>query len=409
MSSATQALQSRWDAVMMRNYGTPPMALTHGSGCRVWDAEGASYLDLLAGIAVSSLGHAHPAVTSAVTEQVQRIAHMSNLYINERAVELAERLAALLGGGETRAFLCNDGATANEAAIKIARRCRPGRTKFIAAERSFHGRTLGALALTGKAAAREPFGPFGIDVTFVPYGDTEALEAAADEQTAAIVLEPTLGEAGVVPPPEGYLRAARRIADQHGALLVIDEVQGGVARTGRWFAHQHEGVLPDVVTVAKGLGGGLPIGACLATGEAATALQKGDHGSTFGGNPVSCAAALAVLDVIEKEQLLEHVQSLGASWAAALTEVGGDAVNSVRGRGLWLALVVPDGLAPAIEVAARAAGFIVNAAAPDAVRLAPPLILSAAEAATFTEALPGILHSAASAVSVGAESPRGTK
>jgi acetylornithine/N-succinyldiaminopimelate aminotransferase len=408
-STATQALQSRWDAVMMRNYGTPPVALSRGSGCRVWDVEGNAYLDLVAGIAVSSVGHAHPAVTAAVTEQVQRIAHTSNLYVNERAVELAERLAGLLGGDGTRVFLCNDGATANEAAIKVAKRCRPGRTKFIAAERSFHGRTLGALALTGKAAAREPFQPFGIDVTFVPYGDAAALEAAVDETTAAVVLEPTLGEAGVVPPPEGYLRAARRICDATGALLVIDEVQGGVARTGRWFAHQHEGVLPDVVTLAKGLGGGLPVGACLATGEAATALQKGDHGSTFGGNPVSCAAALAVLDVIEKDQLLDHVQALGAQWSANLAVAGGETVSAVRGRGLWLALVVPDGLAPAIEVSARSAGFIVNAAAPDAVRLAPPLLLSAEEAATFTDALPGILDSAATAVSVGAESQRGTR
>ena len=405
----TAALQARWDAVMMRNYGTPPMALTHGSGCRVWDAEGMSYLDLVAGIAVSSLGHAHPAVTAAVTDQVQRIAHTSNLYVNERAVELAERLAALLGGDGTRVFLCNDGATANEAAIKVAKRCRPGRSKFVAAERSFHGRTLGALALTGKAAAREPFAPFGIDVTFVPYGDAAALEAAVDEQTAAVVLEPTLGEAGVVPPPPGYLRAARQVCDDRGALLVLDEVQGGVARTGRWFAHQHDDVLPDVVTVAKGLGGGLPIGACLATGAAATALQKGDHGSTFGGNPVSCAAALAVLDVIEKDQLLDHVVALGSSWSAALDVAGGDVVTSVRGRGLWLALVVAEGLAPAIEVAAREAGFIVNAAAPDAVRLAPPLVLSAEEAESFTNALPGILDSACSAVSVGAESPRGTR
>jgi acetylornithine/N-succinyldiaminopimelate aminotransferase len=407
--AGTTALQSRWDAVMMRNYGTPPIALSHGSGCRVWDVDGASYLDLVAGIAVSSLGHAHPAVTAAVADQVQRIAHTSNLYVNERAVELAERLAGLLGGAGTRVFLCNDGATANEAAIKVAKRCRPGRGKFVAAERSFHGRTLGALALTGKAAAREPFAPFGLDVDFVPYGDAAALEAMVDEQTAAVVLEPTLGEAGVVLPPAGYLQSARRICDERGALLVLDEVQGGVARTGRWFAHQHDDVLPDVVTVAKGLGGGLPIGACLATGEAATALQKGDHGSTFGGNPVSCAAALAVLDVIEKEQLLDHVQTLGTQWAAALAAAGGDVVTSVRGRGLWLAMVVAEGLAPAVELAARDAGFIVNAAAPDAVRLAPPLVLSADEAKSFADALPGILDSAVSAVSVGGESPRGTR
>lgn len=405
----TEQLQQRWDAALMRNYGTPPLALTHGSGCRVWDADRNEYLDLVAGIAVSSLGHAHPDVVAAVTDQVGRIAHTSNLYINEPALRLAERLTGLIGG-DARAFLCNDGATANEAAIKIARRCRPGRTKFVAAEKSFHGRTLGALALTGKAAARDPFAPFGLEVTFVPYGDAEALAAAVDETTAAVVLEPTLGEAGVVPPPAGYLAAARAACDEHGALLVIDEVQGGVGRTGRWFAHQHDDVRPDVVTVAKGLGGGLPVGACLAVGEAATALQKGDHGSTFGGNPVSCAAALAVLDVIERDGLLEHVSRLGAVWADALRDTGAPLVSAVRGRGLWLALVVPDGSAGAIEAAARTMGFLVNAAAPDAVRLAPPLVLSDLDAASFTDAMPKIMETAAAAVSVGLEeSSRGTK
>jgi acetylornithine/N-succinyldiaminopimelate aminotransferase len=407
-TAATAALQARWAAVMMANYGTPPLALTRGRGCRVWDADGRDYLDLVAGIAVSSLGHVHPAVVDAVTEQVARIAHTSNLYVNERALELAERLAALLGGG-ARVFLCNDGATANEAAIKTVRRCRPGRTRFVAAERSFHGRTLGALALTGKAAAREPFAPFGLDVTFVPYGDVDALADAVDETTAAVFLEPTLGEAGVVPPPPGYLPAARAACDRAGALLVIDEIQGGLGRTGRWFAHQHYDVRPDVVTLAKGLGGGLPIGACLAVDEAATALQKGDHGSTFGGNPVSCAAALAVLDTVEKDGLLEHVATLGAEWAAGLGSVDAPLLESVRGLGLWLALVVAEGSAAAVEVAARERGFLVNAAAPDAVRLAPPLVLSGEEAQTFTDALPGILESAAAAVSVGAKTPRGTR
>ena len=397
----TAALQRRWDAVMMRNYGTPPIAIDRGSGCRVWDVDGREYLDLVAGIAVSSLGHAHPAVVTAVDQQVRRLAHSSNLYINERALELAERLATLLGVDGTRVFLCNDGATANEAAIKISRRVSPDRTHFVAAERSFHGRTLGALALTGKSAARAPFAPFGIDVTFVPYGDADALAEAVGERTAAVFLEPVLGEAGVVAPPAGYLTAARKACDATGALLVIDEVQGGIGRTGTWFAHQHEQVAPDVVTVAKGLGGGLPVGACLAAGRAADALQRGDHGSTFGGNPVSCAAALAVLDTIEREGLLAHVTDLGGTWRADLAEVAGPLLHSVRGRGLWLALVVDDGAAPAVEAAARDAGFIVNAAAPDAVRLAPPLILSEADARSFTAALPAILDSAADAVKVG--------
>ena len=387
----------------MHNYGQPPLALVRGDGCRVWDADGREYLDLVGGIAVSSLGHAHPAVVAAVTDQVGRLAHTSNLYVNERAVELAERLVRLIGTPGTRAFLCNDGATANEAAIKVARRVHPDRTHFVAAERSFHGRTLGALALTGKPAAREPFAPFGLDVTFVPYGDAAALSAAVRPDTAAVVLEPTLGEGGVVPPPEGYLAAARAAADRHGALLVLDEIQGGIGRTGTWFAHQHEDVTADIVTLAKGLGGGMPIGACLASGPAAEALQKGDHGSTFGGNPVSCAAALAVLDVIERDHLLDHVRDLGTRWKSALSAVTAPLLHEVRGRGLWLALVVDEDSSPAIEQAARQAGYLVNAVAPDAVRLAPPLILSDAQAQSFTDALPAILDSAAAAVKVGEE------
>jgi acetylornithine aminotransferase len=387
------AFQSRWDAVMMRNYGTPPLALVSGRGCRVTDADGNDYLDLLAGIAVSSLGHAHPAVVEAVTKQVQTIAHTSNLFINEPALRLAERLAGLVDAADVRVFLSNDGATANEAALKAALRLRAGCRRFVAAEASFHGRTLGALALTGKDSIREPFGPFGIEVTFVPYGDADALAAAVGDDTAAVFLEPTLGEAGVIPPPAGYLTAARAACDRAGALLVIDEVQGGIGRTGRWFAHQHEGVRPDLVTVAKGLGGGLPVGACLAIGEAASAFGKGDHGSTFGGNPVSCAAALAVIETIEAEGLLDHVASLGQQWAAGMAACPVDVLHGVRGRGLWLALDVP-GAAFAVESSARAAGFLVNATGPDAVRLAPPLILTGAEAATFTAVLPSILETA---------------
>jgi acetylornithine/N-succinyldiaminopimelate aminotransferase len=398
---ATRALQSRWDNVMARNYGTPAVALVRGDGCRVWDADGNDYLDLVAGIAVSSLGHAHPAVVDAVTAQVRRIAHTSNLYINERAVELAERLVDISGLADARVFLCNDGTTANEAAIKTVRRARPGRTRFVAAEKSFHGRSLGSLALTGKAAIRDPFAPFGLDVTFVPYGDAAALAAAVDETTAAVVLEPTLGEAGVIPPPAGYLAAARDACDASGALLVLDEIQAGIGRTGRWFGYQHEGIAPDLVTVAKGLAAGLPIGACIAAGATAEALQKGDHGSTFGGNPVSAAAALAVLDTIEKESLLDHVSTLGAVWMEQLQAVSGPLLHGVRGSGLWVALAVESGTAAAIETAARAAGFIVNAVSPESVRLAPPLILSADEATTFVEALPRILDTATAAVSVG--------
>jgi acetylornithine aminotransferase len=393
----TATLQARWDATLMHNYGTPPIALVSGNGCQVTDADGNSYLDLIAGIAVSSLGHAHPAVVEAVTDQIGRIAHTSNLVINEPALALAERLVTLVGVEGARVFLSNDGATANEAAIKAAIRAQPGRRRFVAAEGSFHGRTLGALALTGKAAIREPFEPLGLDTTFVPYGDADALAGAVDGTTAAVFLEPTLGEAGVIPPPAGYLSAARAICDDAAALLVIDEVQGGIGRTGAWFAHQHEAVVPDLITVAKGLGGGLPVGACVGTGRAADALVKGDHGSTFGGNPVSCAAALAVIDTIERQGLLTAVESLGASWMADLAAVSSPLLSGVRGRGLWLALVTIDGAAPAIEAAARDAGFLVNATGPGAVRLAPPLVLTEAEAASFTAALPAILDAAASA------------
>jgi acetylornithine aminotransferase len=391
--TGTGAFQQRWDAVMMRNYGTPPVALVSGSGCHVTDADGNTYLDLIAGIAVSSLGHAHPAVVDAVSKQVATIAHTSNLFINPPALELAERLAGLMGVPGVRVFLSNDGATANEAAIKTALRARPGRRKFVAAEASFHGRTLGALALTGKDSIREPFGPFGIDVSFVPYGDADALAAAVDDSTAAVFLEPTLGEAGVIPPPTGYLTAARAACDKAGALLVIDEVQGGIGRTGAWFAHQHEAVVPDLVTVAKGLGGGLPVGACLAVGDSAEALQKGDHGSTFGGNPVSCAAALAVIDVIEQHDLLARVDALGQQWMSDLRACAGGMLTGVRGRGLWLGLEVPSAAAR-IEGMARERGFLVNATGPDAIRIAPPLILTAEQAASFTAVLPEILSAA---------------
>jgi acetylornithine/N-succinyldiaminopimelate aminotransferase len=394
-------LQTRWDRVMMRNYGTPPLALSSGQGCHVTDADGRGYLDLIAGIAVSSLGHAHPAVVAAVSAQVAEIAHTSNLFINTPAVCLAERLADLVGG-EARVFLCSDGATANEAALKTVMRAQPGRRGFVAAEGSFHGRTLGILALTGKPAYREPFAPFGIQPSFVPYGDADGLAAVVDDHTAGVFLEPILGEAGVIPPPAGYLAAARAICDNAGALLVIDEVQGGIGRTGRWFAHQHDAVMPDIVTVAKGLGGGLPIGACIGIGRAADALIRGDHGSTFGGNPVSCAAALAVIDTIDADGLLAHVERLGDDWQRDLATVESPILAGVRGRGLWLALVVASAAAPAIELAARDRGFLVNATGPDAVRIAPPLVLTAAEAATFTDALPAILDAAAAAARLSA-------
>jgi acetylornithine/N-succinyldiaminopimelate aminotransferase len=392
--SETESLQKRFAAAIMPNYGVPPVAISRGTGCLVWDADGREYLDLIAGIAVSSLGHAHPAIVKAVSRQVATVAHTSNLFLHEREIELAERLLALLNT-DGRVFFANSGAEANEAAIKLVRRCQgPGRPVIVAAEGGFHGRTMGALALTGKESIRAPFGPFGLTVRFVPFGDAAALTAAVDADVAAVFLEPTLGESGVVPPPAGYLRAAREICDRTGALFVLDEVQSAIGRTGIWFAHQAEGVRPDILTLAKGLGGGLPIGACVGLGACGAGFAKGDHGSTFGGNPVACAAALAVLEVIERDGLLAHVSDVGARLAAGLAAVRHPLLARVRGTGLWLAFVLTAEVAPKVEAAARQAGFLVNAVQPNAIRLAPPLILSAAQASQFTAALPGILDAA---------------
>jgi acetylornithine/N-succinyldiaminopimelate aminotransferase len=390
------SLRDRFTDVMMPNYATPPVALVHGEGCTVTDEDGRDYLDLIAGIAVSSVGHAHPAVITAVSEQVATIAHTSNLFVNEPSVRLAERLQELLApSGQGRVFLTNSGTEAIEAAIKLVRRASaPGRTRFVAAQGAFHGRSLGALSLTAKPAYREPFGPPSLDVTFVPYDDIAALRAAVDDSCAAVVLEPTQGEAGVIEPPDGYLAAARRICDESGALLVIDEIQSGIGRTGAWFAHQSAGISPDVVTLAKGLGGGIPIGACIGFGPVATAFGPGDHASTFGGNPVAAASALAVIDTIEREHLLDNAASVGKLLADGIRAVGDPLITDVSGAGLWLGIGLTGPHAPVVEAAARSAGYLVNAVTANRIRLAPPLILTAAEAEEFLAALPGILASA---------------
>jgi acetylornithine aminotransferase len=375
------SLAQRWEKVMMPNYGTPPLALHHGSGVRVWDTDGAEYLDFVGGIAVTSLGHAHPAVVAAVSEQVGKLAHTSNLYLHEPGIALAERLVGLLGE-PARVFFANSGAEANECALKLARRHgrrHGGRTEIVAARGSFHGRTLGALSVTGNAAKREPFEPLPGPVSFVDYGDADALRAAVGVQTAAVIIEPTLGEGGIVVPPTGYLRSVREACDAAGALLIVDEVQSGIGRTGHWFASLAEGVRPDVITVAKGLGGGLPIGACLGVGRAGALFEKGDHGSTFGGNPVACAAALAVLDTIADDHLLDQVKRVGEHLAHGLDAVvstAGPTVTGHRGTGLWRALTLAGPHAAAVESAARKHGLLVNAVQPDVIRLAPPLILT---------------------------------
>jgi acetylornithine/N-succinyldiaminopimelate aminotransferase len=391
-STESAALQRRFAAAMMGNYGVPPLALARGAGSYAWDADGHQYLDLIAGIAVSALGHAHPAIVAAVTAQVTKIAHTSNLFVHEPGVLLAERLQSLLHS-DARVFFSNSGTEANEAALKIVRRQQgpKGRQVIVAADHSFHGRTMGALAVTGKESIRAPFAPFGFDVRWVTYGDAAALANAVDDQVAGVILEPTQGEGGVIPAPAGYLAAARRACDEAGALLVLDEIQSGIGRTGAWFAHQAEGVTPDVMTLAKGLGGGLPIGACVGFGESGHALAAGDHGSTFGGNPVACAAALAVLDTIEKDDLLKNVKAVGETLASGIAAIDDPLLAGVRGSGLWLAAVLTQDKAPQVNDAARQAGFLVNAVQPDAVRLAPPLILTQAEAARFVAALPAIL------------------
>jgi acetylornithine/N-succinyldiaminopimelate aminotransferase len=393
--TATEELQARFAAAMMPTYGIPPVALVRGQGCLVWDADGRQYTDLIAGIAVSALGHAHPALTAAVSRQVGAIAHTSNLFLHETGITLAERLLALLGT-DGRVFFTNSGTEANEAALKLVRRRQgPGRRTIVAAGGGFHGRTMGSLALTGKTSIREPFGPFGVEVTFVPYGDAAALRAAVAPECAAVFLEPCQGEAGVVPAPGGYLRAAREACDAAGALLVLDEIQSGLGRTGAWFGHQADGIIPDVLTLAKGLGGGLPIGACIGLGAAGTALGKGDHGSTFGGNPVACAAALAVLDTIESQGLLGNAAAVGQQLADGVAGLGHPLLRGVRGRGLWLAILLTGPVAGAVEAACRDAGYLVNAVQPDAIRLAPPLILTSAQASAFLAALPAILDQAA--------------
>lgn len=387
---------ARWQAVMMHNYGTPPIALASGRGVRVTDVDGNEYLDFVGGIAVSALGHAHPALVRAVSEQVATLAHTSNLVMHEPGVRLAERLVDLLGL-PARVFFANSGAEANEAALKLARRHRPG-GPVVSCHASFHGRTMGALSVTGNAAKREPFEPLPGPVTFVDYGDVAAIRAATTDATAAVIVEPTLGEGGVVPPPAGFLADVREICDTTGALMIVDEVQSGIGRTGHWFASQAEGVRPDVVTLAKGLGGGMPIGACLGIGAAGELFVPGDHGSTFGGNPVSCAAALAVLDTIEHEHLLDSVKRVGEHLAESLGAIDDPLVAGVRGAGLWRALALSADRAVAVESAARSRGLLVNAVRPDAIRLAPPLILTEAE---VDEAVP-LLAAAVAEVSADA-------
>ncbi|MEV7677171.1 acetylornithine transaminase [Streptomyces sp. NPDC088341] len=390
--TGNQELSQRWQNVMTDNYGTPKLSLVRGEGARVWDADGTGYTDFVGGIAVNALGHAHPAVVEAVSRQIASLGHVSNLFVAEQPVALAERLVQLFGR-PGRVFFCNSGAEANEAAFKIGR--LTGRQHMVATDGGFHGRTMGALALTGQPPKQRPFLPLPGEVTHVPYGDVDALRAAVTEETAFVIIEPIQGENGVVVPPKGYLEAAREITRATGTLLVLDEVQTGVGRTGHWFEYQaHQGVEPDVVTLAKGLGGGLPLGATIAFGAAADLFEPGHHGTTFGGNPVACAAGLAVLDTLAADGLLDQVKRLGEKLRNGIESLGHPLVSHVRGSGLLLGIVLTEPYAPRAQQAAQDAGFLVNVPAPDVVRLMPPLIIGDAEVDTFLRALPGILDSA---------------
>ncbi|MFF3732239.1 acetylornithine transaminase [Streptomyces sp. NPDC002476] len=386
---SNQEYAQRWQHALMDNYGTPRLSLVRGEGARVWDADGTEYLDLVGGVAVNALGHAHPAVVEAVSAQVASLGHVSNLYIAPQPVALAERLLQLFGR-DGRVYFANSGAEANEAAFKIGR--LTGRTRMVATDGGFHGRTTGALALTGQPGKREPFQPLPGDVTHVPYGDAEALRAAVTTDTALVVIEPIQGENGVVVPPQGYLEAAREITRATGTLLVLDEVQTGIGRCGHWFEHQaHQGVEPDVVTLAKGLGGGLPLGATVAFGPAAELLKPGHHGSTFGGNPIACAAGLAVLDTLAADGALDRVKRLGRRIRDGVEGLGHPLVSHVRGSGLLLGIVLTEPRAPQVQQAAQGAGILVNAPAPDVLRLMPPLIIGDAEVDAFLRVLPGAL------------------
>ncbi|WP_051855212.1 acetylornithine transaminase [Streptomyces sp. NRRL B-1347] len=394
-AASNASLTARWQGALMDNYGTPRLPLVRGAGSRLWDADGKEYVDFVGGIAVNALGHGHPAVVDAVSRQIAALGHVSNLFVAEPPVALAERLLQLFGRAG-RVYFCNSGAEANEGAFKIGR--LTGRPHMVATEGGFHGRTMGALALTGQPGKQQPFLPLPGDVTHVPYGDVDALRAAVTEDTAFVIIEPVQGENGVVVPPAGYLKAAREITRATGTLLVLDEVQTGIGRTGHWFAHfAEEDVLPDVVTLAKGLGGGLPLGATVAFGEAGELLRPGHHGTTFGGNPVACAAGLAVLDTITAEGLLDRTKRAGERLRDGIESAGHGMVDHVRGAGLLLGMVLTEPLAAQVQRAAQDAGFLVNAPAPDVVRLMPALNVGDTEVDAFLRALPGVLDQAAAA------------
>jgi len=391
--------QERYTAGLMPTFATPPLLIDHGQGAWVWDADGNKYLDFLGGIAVNSLGHAHPVLIEAVTRQVSLAAHVSNLFASAPQLELAERLKRLTGAGdEGRVFFANSGTEANEAAFKLARLNRGdgSKTRILALVNAFHGRTMGALALTGKAYMREPFEPMVAGVEHVP-ATLEALESAIDDTVAALFVEPLQGEAGVIELPDGFLTKARELTERHGALLIVDEVQTGAGRTGEWFGFQHEGITPDAVTLAKGMAGGIPIGAMVAFGVAAQLFHPGQHGTTFGGNPLATAAANAVLGEIESSGLVENARMRGEQLKALISELGSPLVAGTRGRGLLVGVALRTPVAERLVTAARAQGLIINATGPDSIRLAPPLVIGDSELDEFRSRFGAALRAVADA------------
>jgi acetylornithine aminotransferase len=370
---------NRWDSSLQNNYGKPTIALVKGKGIVVTDADGKNYLDFLGGIATSVLGHAHPVIVKAVTKQVSTLSHVSNFYAHPNAIELAEKLVGMTGDESAKVFFCQSGAEANEAALKLSR--RTGKVRVVAAQGAFHGRTMGALSLTGQPSKREPFLPLIKGVKHVPYGDIDAMRKAVSKKTAMVIIEPIMGEAGVIVPPADYLQELRLLCDKNGALLVIDAVQTGMGRTGDWFGYEYSGIAPDVITLAKGLGGGLPLGAMIALGKAADLFQPGDHGSTFGGNPVTTAAGLAAIKFIEAQGILSKVEKQGAHLMQELALIPG--VKEVRGAGLLLGIELESLKASVIADAMRDAGVLVNAANQTTIRIAPALIVSDAQIKRF--------------------------
>jgi len=370
---------NRWKSSVQNNYGTPSIALVKGKGLVVTDADGKQYLDFLGGIATNILGHAHPAIVKAVTKQVSTLSHISNFYAHPHAIELAEKLAAMTGDKKAKVFFCQSGAEANEAALKLSR--RSGKVRIVAAQGAFHGRTMGALSLTGQPSKREPFLPLIKGVKHVPFGEIEAMRKAVTKKTAMVIIEPIMGEAGVIVPPADYLRELRSLCDAKGALLVIDAVQTGMGRTGDWFGYEYSGITPDVITLAKGLGGGLPLGAMIALGKAADLFQPGDHGSTFGGNPVTTAAGLAAIRFIEAQKILKKVETQGLYLIQELALIPG--VAEVRGAGLLLGIELESLKAADVALALQNEGVLVNAANPTTIRLAPALIVTDAQIKKF--------------------------